>query len=199
MDTFPNIPHKWAAVHDDTSPVVQGGVCSEINGKKSVHWIGRASELADGGRKIKLPKGFTPVGYVVEAKPLEDPVGIYGTGVGLATGTYVTVSGIQQQPNASGTAYEATSGGISGLSGVVSGGTAAVMSGTTVVTPATDPNYGVVKTGVVSGAFIADDNQFFGLTATVSGVSGLDRAADDCVVDFRLWLDQTVPHPEDFH
>jgi hypothetical protein len=73
------------------------------------------------------------------------------------------------------------------------------MSGTTVVTPATDPNYGVVVTGALSGAMVSDEEQFVTLTATVSGVSGLDRAADDCVVDFRLWLDQTVPHPEDFH
>lgn len=198
MDTFPKTGAAWTPVHEDKSPVIQGGVCSEINGKKSVHWIGRASEIADGGRKIKLPKGFTPVGYVVEAKPLEDPVGIYGTGVGLATGTYVTVKGVQQTQSTSGE-YSNTSGGFAAVSGVVSGGTAAVMSGTTVTTPATDPNYGVVTTGALSGAMVSDEEQFVTLTATVSGVSGLDRAADDCVVDFRLWLDQTVPHPEDFH
>lgn len=195
MDTFPKINDSWTAVHDDRAPVVQGGVCSAINGEKYVHWYGRLSELAEGGRAIKFPKGYLPERYVVSAKPIEDPVGRYGLGVELAEDADVTLAA---------TAYKRAEDGTTS----VTGESGATFSGVHVKGPfdGSDSDsdadegsatYGVVASGTCTGALVTDHNEYVVLTS--SGGSGLDRATNDCFVDVRFIVRQIDPMPEFHH
>lgn len=195
MDTFPKINEAWTAVHDDTAPVVQGGVCSAINGEKSVHWFGRLSELAAGGRAIKFPKGYLPERYVVSAKPLVDPVGRYGLGVELAEDVDVTLAAAAKKRADDGTT---TADGESGatFSGVHVKGP---VDGSDSDSDADEGSatYGVVAAGACTGALVTDHNEYVVLTA--SGGSTLDRASNDCFVDVRFIIRQIDPLPEFNH
>lgn len=193
MDTFPKTNEAWTAVHDDRAPVVQGGVCSQINGEKFVHWYGRLSELAEGGRAIKFPKGYVPERYVVEANPIEDPVGRYGLGVELAEDASVALvaTACKRNPDTK------ELGNGDGESG-------AAFEGVTIAGPsdgsdsdsdadAGSATYGVVATGAVaSGAVVTDDAEYVKLVATSSGTT-LDRAANDCFVEVRFIIRQVYP------
>lgn len=195
MDTFPKINDSWTAVHDDKAPVVQGGVCSAINGEKYVHWYGRLSELAEGGRAIKFPKGYLPERYVVSAKPIEDPVGRYGLGVELAEDADVTLAATAKKRAEDGTTS-------------VTGESGATFSGVHVKGPSDGSDsdsdadegsatYGLVASGACTGALVTDHNEYVVLTS--SGGSGLDRATNDCFVDVRFIVRQIDPMPEFHH
>lgn len=198
MDTFPKINDSWTAVHDDRAPVVQGGVCSAINGEKYIHWYGRLSELAEGGRAIKFPKGYLPERYVVSAKPIEDPVGRYGLGVTLAKDTSVTLSAAAKKRAEYGTTTESGESNAAFSGVTIAGPTDAVAESGTSGQPgyvaakdATDATYGVVAQGsVTSGAMVTDHNEY--VVLAVSG-SGLDRAANDCFVEAAFIIRQVSP------
>ena len=196
MDTFPKINDSWTAVHDDKAPVVQGGVCSAINGEKYVHWYGRLSELAEGGRAIKFPKGYLPERYVVSAKPIEDPVGRYGLGVELAEDADVTLAATAKKRAEDGTATAAGESGATFSDVHVKGPS----DGSDSDSDADEGSatYGLVATGAcASGALVTDHNEYVLLTA--SGGSTLDRAANDCFVDVRFIVRQIDPIPEFHH
>lgn len=183
---------------EDVAPIVQGGVCA-FQGKKSVHWIGRISELAAGGRKIDLPKGFLPTRWVVSAKALEDPVGVYNLGVGLADGTVVTITGKQQTLTAGapedGTFADTTSGAaitdtVCQVKGDYDGD-----DDDSVPDKGSGNLGGVIASAVFSGnPVVATEDQYFTITATKTSGT-LNRLSNDCLVEVRLYLDQVDPHP----
>lgn len=196
MKAFPTPVSRWTPVHEDKAPEVQGGVNSDINGEKTVHWYGRVSELADGGRAIKFPKGYLPERYVVKAEPIVDNVGIYGAGVTLSSGTSIAVTATAKKMQADGSLSGSGESG-AGFSSGVSVTAAALAAAKEAYDEglARDPS-ALVATATVSGSVVTDHDEYIELAT--SG-SGLDRATNDCFVDVRFVVRQVDPMVEFHH
>ena len=184
------------------APEIQKGICRQLPegyGGPSVHWEGRASQLAANGGYVKLPEGFKATELIVKLTPVEDRAAAQHTNASAGTDVALVEDGTLAIPDGS---YKVTAASYqldvnTGAWAAAATGKNGSVSGNATVTVAN--GVAPVASVAVSGTNVVDDagkESYVKLTMTAPK---LDSATADCFVAVYLRLAQVDPEPKQMY